>query len=231
MGLRVLIAEDDQRLRAMIRRGLGYAGFEVIEAADGQEALNLALNVAPDLVVLDISMPKLDGLEVCRAIRASGTMPILMLTARGEIQDRINGLREGADDYLVKPFAFQELVARLEALARRSGLERSEALSFADLVLETETGSVRRGGTVIELKPRERELLEMLMRHPGQVLATATIWERLWGEDRSGESNALNVAFSGLRRKLGEPAVVATVRGIGYRLEEPAGSAARDAAE
>jgi two-component system response regulator MprA len=221
MGLRVLIAEDDPRLRAMVRRGLGYAGFEVIEAADGQDALNQALSVAPDLVVLDINMPKLTGLEVCRALRASSSVPILMLTARGEVQDRVSGLREGADDYLVKPFAFQELVARLEALARRSGLELSDVLTFADLVLETETGTVRRANTTIELKPRERELLELLMRHPGQVLPTATIWERLWGEDRSGESNALNVAFSGLRRKLGEPAVVATVRGIGYRLEGP----------
>ncbi len=221
MALRVLIAEDDQRLRAMVRRGLGYAGFEVLEAADGQDALNQALNLLPDLVVLDVGMPKLDGLAVCRALRASSAVPILMLTARGEISDRINGLREGADDYLVKPFAFQELVARLEALARRSGLGVGDVLSFADVGLETDTGAVRRDGRLIELKPRERELLELLLRHPGQVLTTAMIWQRCWGEDRSGESNALNVALSGLRRKLGEPGIVATVRGIGYRLEEP----------
>ncbi len=220
MGLRVLIAEDDPRLRAMVRRGLGYAGFEVLEAEDGQAALNQALSVRPDLVVLDVGMPKLDGLAVCRALRATSSVPILMLTARGEVSDRVNGLRDGADDYLVKPFAFQELVARLEALARRSGLEVSETLSFADLALETETGELRRGGELIELKPRERELLELLLRHPGQVLTTATLWERLWGEDRSGESNALNVALSGLRRKLGEPPLVATVRGVGYRLEK-----------
>ena len=220
MGLRVLIAEDDPRLRAMVRRGLGYAGFEVLEAADGQEALARALSAQPDLVVLDVGMPKLDGLAVCRALRATSSVPILMLTARGEVSDRVNGLRDGADDYLVKPFAFQELVARLEALARRSGLEIGEVLSFADLQLETASGELHRGGARIELKPRERELLELLLRHPGQVLTTPTIWERLWGEDRSGESNALNVALSGLRRKLGEPALVATVRGIGYRLEE-----------
>lgn len=222
MALRVLIAEDDERLRAMVRRGLGYAGFEVLEAADGQDALSQALSVQPDLVVLDIAMPKLDGLAVCRALRAASSVPILMLTARGEISDRVTGLREGADDYLVKPFAFQELVARLEALARRSGLELGEMLSFTDVTLDTETGAVRRGDRLVELKPRERELLELLMRHPGQVLSPGTIWERVWGEDRSGESNALNVAFSGLRRKLGEPAVVATVRGVGYRLEAPA---------
>jgi two-component system response regulator MprA len=221
MALRVLIAEDDERLRAMVRRGLGYAGVEVLEAADGQDALRQALSVQPDLVVLDIAMPKLDGLAVCRALRASSSVPILLLTARGEISDRVTGLREGADDYLVKPFAFQELVARLEALARRSGLAIAEVLSFADVVLDTETGAVCRGDQPVELKPRERELLELLMRHPGQLLSSAMIWERLWGEDRSGESNALNVAFSGLRRKLGEPAVVATVRGLGYRLEAP----------
>ncbi len=220
MGLRVLIAEDDQRLRAMLRRGLGYAGFEVLEAADGEDALSQALSAHPDLVVLDVGMPKLDGLAVCRVLRTSSSVPILMLTARGEVADRVNGLRDGADDYLVKPFAFQELVARLEALARRCGLEISEVLSFSDVAMETETGAVQRAGRPIELKPRERELLELLLRHPGQVLTTTAIWERLWGLDRSGESNALNVAFSGLRRKLGEPAIVATVRGVGYRLEE-----------
>ncbi len=222
MGLRVLIAEDDERLRAMVRRGLGYAGFEVLEAADGAQAVSLALSCEPDLVVLDVTMPKLDGLEVCRALRRSnGAVAILMLTARGEIADRVAGLREGADDYLVKPFAFQELVARLESLARRSGMQLAERLTVADVSLDVECGEVHRAGVRIELKPRERELLELLLRHPGQVLSTATIWERLWGEDRSGESNALNVAVSGLRRKLGEPGVVYTVRGIGYRLEEP----------
>ena len=222
MRLRVLIAEDDRRLRAMVCRGLGYAGFEVFEAADGQEALSRAHELQPDVVILDIAMPKLDGLAVCRTLRATSSMPILMLTARGEISDRVLGLREGADDYLVKPFAFQELVARLEALARRSGLELGDVLVCGDLRLVTETGEVSRGRESVELKPRERELLELLMRHRGQVLTTAMIWERLWGEDRSGESNALNVALSGLRRKLGEPGVVRTVRGVGYRLGEPA---------
>ncbi len=227
MGPRVLIAEDDERLRAMLSRGLRYAGFEVFEAGDGLVALEQAQRLAPDLVVLDIGMPGLDGLAVCASLRATSAVPILMLTARGEVSDRVGGLRGGADDYVVKPFVFQELVARLEALARRSGLMLGERLRFADLVLETETGSVLRAGVALELKPRERELLELLMRHPGQVLSATIIWERLWGEDRGGSSNALNVAFSGLRRKLGAPELVETVRrvglgGVGYRLREPA---------
>jgi two-component system response regulator MprA len=227
MGPRVLIAEDDERLRAMLSRGLRYAGFEVFEAGDGLVALEQAQRLAPDLVVLDIGMPGLDGLAVCASLRATSAVPILMLTARGEVSDRVGGLRGGADDYVVKPFVFQELVARLEALARRSGLMLGERLRFADLVLETETGAVLRAGVALELKPRERELLELLMRHPGQVLSATIIWERLWGEDRGGSSNALNVAFSGLRRKLGAPELVETVRrvglgGVGYRLREPA---------
>ncbi|MGC9221055.1 MAG: response regulator transcription factor [Solirubrobacteraceae bacterium] len=226
MGPRVLIAEDDERLRAMLSRGLRYAGFEVFEAGDGLIALEQAQRLVPDLVVLDIGMPGMDGLAVCRSLRATSAVPILMLTARGEVSDRIGGLRGGADDYVVKPFVFQELVARLEALARRSGLTLGERLTFADLVLETETGAVRRAEVALELRPRERELLELLMRHPRQVLSATVIWERLWGENRGGSSNALNVAFSGLRRKLGAPELVETVRGVGpggvgYRLREP----------
>ena len=226
MGPRVLIAEDDERLRAMLSRGLRYAGFEVFEAEDCLAALEQAQRLAPDLVVLDIGMPGMDGLAVCASLRATSAVPILMLTARGEVSDRVGGLRGGADDYVVKPFVFQELVARLEALARRSGLMLGERLRFADLVLETETGAVLRAGVALELKPRERELLELLMRHPGPVLSATVIWERLWGEDRGGSSNALNVAFSGLRRKLGAPELVETVRGVGlggvgYRLREP----------
>ena len=221
MSLRVLIADDDPRILGMLRRGLHYAGFDVLEAQDGEIALRLALSAEPDLVVLDIAMPKLDGYEVCRRVRECSRVPILMLTARGELPDRIAGLRGGADDYLVKPFAFQELTARLEALARRAGLMSAEVLTFADVELDTETGTVTRDGRVIELAPRERDVLELLMRHPQQVIETATVWERIWGDDRRGESNALNVAFSGLRRKLGSPTIVETVRGIGYRLRDP----------
>jgi two-component system response regulator MprA len=221
VSIRVLVVDDDPDIRAMVRRGLRYGGFEVLEAADGAQALALAALESPDLVVLDVRMPGIDGHEVCRRLRADGAVPILMLTARGEIEDRVSGLRMGADDYLVKPFAFQELVARLEALARRAGLMAGEHLGFADLELDTETGAVARGGAAVDLSRREREVLELLLRHPGQVLETATIWERVWGDDRRGESNALNVAFSGLRRKLGEPGLIETVRGIGYRLRAP----------
>ncbi|HET9074188.1 MAG TPA: response regulator transcription factor [Solirubrobacteraceae bacterium] len=222
MGLSVLIAEDDARLRAMLRRGLGYAGYALLEAEDGETALSLGLAARPDLVILDVGLPRMDGLAVCRALRADSGVPILMLTARGEIADRVTGLREGADDYLVKPFAFQELVARLEALARRQGLSVSEVLRAGELELHADTGEVRRGGRLIELRPRERELLELLMRHPGQVLSPGVIWQRLWGADLSGQSNALNVALSGLRRKLGDPPLVETVRGVGYRVAAPA---------
>ena len=221
MGLRVLVADDDPRILGMLRRGLHYAGFEVLEAADGEQALRAALSADPDLVVLDIGMPKLDGYEVCQRLRETSRVPILMLTARGELPDRIAGLRGGADDYLVKPFAFQELTARLEALARRAGLMATEILRFDDVELNTETGVVARRGHAVELAPRERDLFELLLRHPHQVLETATVWERVWGDDRSGESNALNVAFSGLRRKLGTPSIIETVRGIGYRLRDP----------
>ena len=221
MGPTVLIAEDDARLRAMLRRGLGYAGYELLEAEDGEAALRLGLEARPDLVILDVGLPKLDGLAVCRALRADSAVPILILTARGEVSDRVTGLREGADDYLVKPFAFQELVARLEALARRQGLSVSELIRVGELELHAGTGEVRRDGRPIELRPRERELLELLMRHPGQVLSPAVIWQRLWGTDLSGRSNALNVALSGLRRKLGDPPLLETVRGVGYRLAVP----------
>jgi two-component system, OmpR family, response regulator MprA len=221
MALRVLIADDDPRIVGMLRRGLHYAGFEVLEATDGEQALRVALTAEPDLVVLDIAMPKLDGYEVCERLRASSRVPILMLTARGEVPDRVSGLRSGADDYLVKPFAFQELTARLEALARRAGLMAGEVLRFADVELDTATARVTRRGEPVDLAPRERELLELLMRHPQQVLETTTVWERVWGDDRSGESNAMNVAFSGLRRKLGAPTIIETVRGIGYRLRDP----------
>jgi DNA-binding response OmpR family regulator len=218
MGLRVLIAEDDPRMRAMLQRGLGYQGFEILEAADGLAALRLGIEAAPDLVVLDIGLPGMDGLEVCRRLRAARPVPILVLTARGELSDRVAGLRGGADDYLVKPFAFQELTARLEALARRSGLQTGERLRLGDIELDLETATASRAGRRLVLKPRERELLELLLRHPGQVLGFSQVWRALWGEDRRGESNALNVAVSGLRRALGEPPVLETVRSVGYRL-------------
>jgi len=223
MPVRVLIADDDPKILAMLARGLRHAGFEVLEAADGGTALGVALSALPDLVVLDVGMPVLDGVEVCRQLRATSSVPVLMLTARGEVDDRVAGLRGGADDYLVKPFAFEELVARLEGLARRTGLEAAKTLTFADVTLDVGARSARRGGRELGLTRLEFDLLELLLRHPRQVLATSTVWERVWGDDLSGQSNSLAVTIGTLRRKLGEPAVFESVRGIGYRMREPAG--------
>jgi two-component system response regulator MprA len=222
MPIRVLVADDDPKILAMLRRGLRHAGFEVIEATDGAEALALSLRAVPDLVVLDVGMPILDGYEVCRRLRASSSVPVLMLTARRDVGDRVAGLRGGADDYLTKPFAFEELVARLEGLSRRVGLEAAKTLTFADVTLDCAGRTASRAGRPIELTRREFDLLELLLRNPRQVLPTATIWERVWGDDLSGVSNTLAVTIGTLRRKLGEPAIFESVRGLGYRLSEPA---------
>jgi two-component system response regulator MprA len=221
MPIRVLVADDDPKILAMLRRGLRHAGFEVIEATDGAEALALSLRAAPDLVVLDVGMPILDGYEVCRRLRASSSVPVLMLTARREVDDRVAGLRGGADDYLTKPFAFEELLARLEGLSRRVGLEAARSLTFADVTVDSAGRTATRDGRPIELTRREFDLLELLLRNPRQVLPTATIWERVWGDDLSGVSNTLAVTIGTLRRKLGEPPIFESVRGLGYRLSEP----------
>jgi two-component system response regulator MprA len=218
MPLRVLIADDDPKLLAMLRRGLVHAGFEVAEAADGHAALALAGRTQPDLVVLDVGMPGLDGYEVCRRLRTSSDVPVLMLTARREVGDRVAGLRGGADDYLTKPFALEELVARLEGLGRRAGLEAARLLAHGDVALDTAGRTATRGGRELGLTRREFDLLELLLRHPRQVLTTATIWERVWGDDLTGVSNSLAVTIGTLRRKLAEPAVLESVRGVGYRL-------------
>jgi two-component system, OmpR family, response regulator MprA len=221
MPIRVLIADDDPKLLAMLRRGLRHAGFEVVEANDGPSALGLALSTRPDLVVLDVGMPIIDGYEVCRQLRASSSVPVLMLTARHEVDDRVAGLRGGADDYLTKPFAFEELVARLEGLSRRAGLEAARTLGFADVTLDVAGRTTVRDGREIELTRREFDLLELLLRNPRQVLPTATIWERVWGDDLTGQSNSLAVTVGTLRRKLGEPPIFESVRGVGYRLRHP----------
>jgi two-component system, OmpR family, response regulator MprA len=221
MPIRVLIADDDPKLLAMLHRGLRHAGFEVVEASDGPTALGLALSAHPDLVVLDVGMPVIDGYEVCRRLRASSDVPVLMLTARREVDDRVAGLRGGADDYLTKPFAFEELVARLEGLSRRAGLEAAKTLAFADVTLDVAGRTAARDGREIELTRREFDLLELFLRNPRQVLPTGTIWERVWGDDLTGQSNSLAVTVGTLRRKLGEPAVLESVRGVGYRLREP----------
>jgi two-component system, OmpR family, response regulator MprA len=211
-------------VREALRRALSFEGYEVRLATDGEEALQLMALEGVDAVVLDVLMPGLDGLEVCRRIRAAGeSAPVLMLTARSLVSDRVEGLDAGADDYLVKPFAVQELLARIRALLRRTTGE-NEVLRFADLSLDVDSREVRRGERRIELTPTEFLLLELLLRHSRRVLTREVILERVWGYDAPTTSNSLEVYIGYLRRKteLGnEPRLVQTVRGIGYVLREP----------
>jgi len=221
----LLVVDDDPKMLSLMRRGLTFAGYAVDTAADGEVALSHARENPPDLVVLDVMLPGLDGVEVCRRLRSGDPeLPILMLTARATVPDRIAGLDAGADDYLVKPFAFDELLARIRALLRRARPERSPELSFADLTVDPGTRGVERGGHRIELTSREYDLLEFLLRHPRQVLSRETIFERVWGEnDLPPESNVIDVHVMRLRDKLeawGSPRLIHTVRGAGYSLRE-----------
>ena len=221
----VLIVDDDQKLLKMLRRTLVYEGFDVATAADGREALAQVDAHRPDVIVLDWLMPGLDGIGVMERLRAAHdeTM-ILMLTARDAIEDRVEGLESGADDYLVKPFAPAELLARIHALLRRSGAPGPrQALSYADLALDPSTRETRRGGRQFELTPTEFDLLHYLMRHPRQVLRREQILEEVWGYDFGGDDNVLEVYVGYLRKKTeqaGEPRLIQTVRGVGYVLRE-----------
>ena len=213
---RVLVVDDDPPLRRMLERTLVAEGFEVAAAADGPAALVEAERAAPDVIVLDVAMPGLDGLAVARRLRAKGLpTPILMLTARDAVPDRVAGLEAGADDYLVKPFAVQELIARLYALMRRTGQSRS-MLSYSDLVLDLETRSATRSGRAIELTGRESDLLALLLREPGRVIGRERAIEEIW--DGAAEPNVVDRYVTRLRRKLGEPALIRTVRGAGFAL-------------
>jgi two-component system response regulator MprA len=219
----ILVVDDDPQIVSLIRRGLIYEGYDVITAIDGKEALEKVREKEPDMVILDVMMPGLDGIEVSKRLRAASKMPIMMLTAKGTIPDRIAGLDSGADDYMVKPFSFDELLARVRALLRRSQPHEEETLHFADLVLNTSTREVNRGGNIISLTTREFDLLELFIRHPRQVLHTATICERVWGYEFDGESNVIEVYISYLRAKLesdGKSRLIQTVRGVGYVLRE-----------
>jgi len=220
----VLIADDDRKIIDMLRRTLAYEGYQVVTAADGPEALAQARAHRPDLIVLDRMMPGLDGLEVARRIRADGATPILILTARDAIEDRVAGLDSGADDYLVKPFAPAELLARLRALLRRTeSPEAARAFAYADLRLDPTTRETRRGGRAFDLSPKEFDLLVYLLRHPRQVLARARILEAVWGSDFYGDDNVLDVYIGYLRQKTesgGEPRLIQTVRGVGYVIRE-----------
>lgn len=223
MSDHVLVVEDDQGIADTLRRGLIFEGYRVTLAFDGQEALRSAREQMPDLVVLDWMLPGLDGLEVCKRLRAASDVPILMLTAKDSIPERVEGLDAGADDYLVKPFAFDELLARVRALLRRAGPAQAEVLRFADLDLDTGTRQARRGGKSIELTAKEYELLELFMRNPRYVLTRDMIFDRIWSYDFGGESNIIEVYVRYLRRKLefdALPRLIHTVRGVGYVLRE-----------
>jgi two-component system response regulator MprA len=220
----VLVVDDEPAVRNALERALSQAGYGVGVAADGEQALAAVEAGAPDALVLDVLMPGIDGLEVCRRLRTSGNgVPVLMLTAREAVEDRVAGLDAGADDYLVKPFALEELLARLRALLRRSGAEGS-VLRFADVTLDPSTREVRRGDRRIELTRTEFHLLELFLRNPRQVLTRSVIFERVWGYDFGPMSNSLDVYIGYLRRKTeagGEPRLIQTVRGVGYALREP----------
>ncbi|MCJ7707324.1 MAG: response regulator transcription factor [Anaerolineales bacterium] len=225
MRERILVIEDEERILQFLRRGLTYEGYRVETAIDGHSGLKLAREVPPDLVVLDWMLPGLDGLEVCRRLRAGGGVPILMLTAKDAVADRVQGLDSGADDYLVKPFEFDELLARIRALLRRARPEGTETLSFMDLRLDTGTHQGYRGERTFELTAKEYDLLELFLRHPRQVLTREVVYDRVWGYDFGGESNIIEVYVRYLRQKTeeaGEPRLIHTVRGVGYVLREPA---------
>jgi two-component system response regulator MprA len=219
----VLIADDDHKITDMLRRTLIYEGYGVLTAANGQEALAQAQVHHPDLVVLDWMMPGLNGLEVARRLRAAEGMPILMLTARDAVEDRVAGLDGGADDYLVKPFAPAELLARLRSLLRRAMDDGEKPLRYTDLVLDPTTREVRRGDRAFALSPKEFDLLSYLLRHPRQVLPRERILAEVWGYDFGGEDGVLDVYIGYLRAKTeagGEPRLIQTVRGVGYVLRE-----------
>jgi two-component system response regulator MprA len=224
--MRLLVVDDDPSVREALALVLDLHGFEVATAEDGREAIRTLAAAAPDAVILDVLMPGLDGLEVCRRIRATGDRtPVLMLTARTEVSDRVAGLEAGADDYLVKPFAREELVARLRALLRRTGWEGDDSvLRVGDLELDPTAHEARRDGRPLELTRTEFLLLELLMRNPRVVLTRGTIFDRVWGYDFGPSSNSLEVYIGYLRRKTeaaGEARVVHTVRGVGYVLRAP----------
>lgn len=232
MSSRILVVDDDPKITSFLRRGLVLEGYDVTVCNSGIDALRLVAEQVPDLIILDIMMPGVDGLEVCRRIRHAGeAVPIMMLTARDTVADRVKGLDTGADDYLVKPFALEELTARVRALLRRNKAgapaEEPEArpgvLRYADLELDTASREAKRGGRPVELTAKEFELLALFLNHPRQVLTRDKLMEKVWGYDYTGESNVLEVYVGYLRQKLeagGEPRVIQTVRGVGYVLKE-----------
>ncbi len=219
---RVLVVEDEPNIAEFIRRGLTYKGYEVDVAHTGEEALDLAWERPVDLVILDLMLPGIDGIEVCRRLRAAGDVAIIVLTARDKIDDKVEGLEAGADDYVTKPFAFEELLARVRAALRPRSPAREEVLKVGDLVIRSASREVRRGDREVKLTAREYDLLEFLARHANTVVSKETIFEKVWGYDYEAESDALKVYISYLRRKLngeGETDLIHAVRGVGYILK------------
>ena len=225
MEERILVVEDETKIARFLRQGLTFEGYQVDVAYDGSEALSKLRAEPADLVILDIMLPHIDGMEVCRRLRSFSAIPVLMLTARDAVQDRVKGLDSGADDYLVKPFALDELLARIRALLRRQRASQDEpqVFSFADLKANSSTRQVWRGNREIQLTAKEYDFLEFFMRHPQQVLTRDQIYEQIWGYDFGGESNIIEVYVRYLRAKLeanGEVRLIHTVRGVGYSLRE-----------
>jgi len=223
----ILVVEDEAEIAGYLRRGLMFEGFSVEVAADGHQALAAARERPPDLVVLDLMLPGIDGLEVARRLRSVSDVPIIMLTARDAVPDRVAGLEAGADDYLIKPFAFEELLARIRVqLRRRQREETTTVLRYGPLVMDTAAHDVTIGSRRVELTAKEYDLLELFMRHPQQVMTREVIYDRVWGYDFGGESNIIEVYVRYLRQKLearGEPRLIHTVRGVGYILREDQG--------
>ena len=220
--MRILVVDDDERIRDVLKRQLTYEGYQVAVAGDSREAFAQVAENPPDLVVLDWMLPGISGLEICRRIRQTEDMPILMLTAKGTLEDKVDGLDSGADDYLVKPFQPEEMLARVRALLRRRQ-PQSAVLKFGTLTLDPAARQVWVGDHIVELSSKEFDLLELLIRHPNQVLTRETFYDRIWGYDFSGESNILEVYIRYLRAKLeaaGGPRYIQTVRGVGYVLRE-----------
>lgn len=221
----ILVIDDDEKITSMLRRGLAFEGYDVFTAHNGAEGLSMILSEDPDLIILDVMMPQVDGFEVCRRLREGGsTVPVLMLTAKDEVENRVKGLDTGADDYLVKPFALEELLARVRALLRRkesNGENSSQRLIFEDIVMDLDSREVVRGGQRLELTAKEYELLHLFMQNPKRLLTRDLIMDKIWGYDYSGESNVLEVYIAMLRQKteeFGGKRIIQTIRGAGYIL-------------
>lgn len=216
---RVLLVDDDRKLLSLLERGFRFEGFDVRTATRGADGVELAQAERPDLVVLDIGMPDVNGFDICRQLRTRLDVPVIMLTARDDVEDKVRALDLGADDYVSKPFAFDELIARVRAVLRRRTGGATERLAFADLVCDLTTREVMRGNRTVAVTPREFDLLVFFLRHPRQVLTRNTILEAVWGYERAGDTKAVDVYVGYLRQKLDSPQLIQTVRGVGYALK------------